>query len=61
MSDVYEAKEEMHSIEAQLYPNHLQGGEGTYVVSVYKVIVCNIAPVITRRLYPMTLQKTFCP
>ena len=31
MSDVYEAKEEMHSIEAQLYPNHLAGGEGTYV------------------------------
>jgi len=30
MSDIYEAKEEMHSIEAQLYPNHLQG-DGTYI------------------------------
>jgi len=32
-----------------------------YIVSVYKVIVCNIAPVITRRLYPITLQNIFCP
>ena len=43
----------------------LWGGEfwtrGYYIVSVYKVINCNIAPVITRRLYPMTLQKIFCP
>jgi hypothetical protein len=31
MSSVYEAKEEMHQIEAQLYPNHLAGGEGTYI------------------------------
>jgi len=31
MSDIYEAKKEMHSIEAQLYPNHLQGGENTYL------------------------------
>jgi len=31
MSSVYEAKEEMHRIEAQLYPNHLAGGENTYL------------------------------
>jgi len=30
MSTVYEAKEEMHQIEVQLYPNHLAGGENTY-------------------------------
>jgi len=31
MSTVYEAKEEMHRLEAVLYPNHLQGGENTYI------------------------------
>jgi hypothetical protein len=31
MSSIYEAKEEMHQIEAQLYPNHLAGGENTYL------------------------------
>ena len=30
MADIYEAKEEMHSIEAQLYPNHMKG-DGTYI------------------------------
>jgi hypothetical protein len=33
MSSIYEAKEEMHQIEAQLYPNHLAGGENTYLKS----------------------------
>ena len=27
MSSIYEAKEEIHQIEAQLYPNHLAGGK----------------------------------
>jgi len=31
MPSVYEAKEEMHVIEAHLYPNHLAGGDNTYV------------------------------
>ena len=31
MSSVYEAKEEMHRLEARLYPNHLPGGDGTYI------------------------------
>jgi len=35
MSEIYEAKEEMHSIEAQLYPNHLQN-DGTYVAKNVK-------------------------
>ena len=35
-------------------PNH-------YIVSVYKVIDFRIAPVITRILYPIILQNTFCP
>ena len=30
MSSIYEAKEEMHRLEAVLYPNHLTGAEGTY-------------------------------
>jgi len=30
MSSVYEAKEEMHRLEAVLYPNHLTGQEDTY-------------------------------
>ena len=32
-----------------------------YIVSVYKVISFNIDPVITLRLYPITLQNNFCP
>ena len=33
-----------------------------YIVSVYKVAIdFKIAPVITRRLYPITLQRIFCP
>ena len=35
MSEIYEAKEEMHEIEAQLYPNHLQN-DGTYVAKNVK-------------------------
>jgi hypothetical protein len=31
MSTIYEAKEEMHRLEAVLYPNHLVGGEGSYL------------------------------
>jgi len=30
MSTIYEAKEEMHRLEAVLYPNHLTGQENTY-------------------------------
>jgi hypothetical protein len=36
MSSIYEAKEEMHQIEAQLYPNHLAGGENTYLAKNVK-------------------------
>jgi len=42
MSSVYEAKEEMHQIEAQLYPNHLQGGEGTYFAKNTKEKTINV-------------------
>ena len=31
MSSVYEAKEEMHRLEAVLYPNRLAGGDNTYL------------------------------
>jgi len=30
MSSIYEAKEEMHRLEAVLYPNHMTGAENTY-------------------------------
>jgi hypothetical protein len=36
MSSIYEAKEEMHQIEVQLYPNHLAGGENTYLAKNVK-------------------------
>jgi len=36
MSAAYEAREEMHTIEAHLYPNHLLGGEGTYIAKSTK-------------------------
>jgi len=35
--------------------------ENNYLVSVYKCIACRKPAVITLRLYPMTLQNTFCP
>jgi len=42
MSTVYEAKEEMHQIEAQLYPNHLTGGENTYLAKNIKEKTINV-------------------
>jgi hypothetical protein len=30
-TNVYEVTEKMHKISAKLYPNHLKGGEGTYL------------------------------
>ena len=30
-SNVYDVSAEMHNIRAKLYPNHLAGGEGTYI------------------------------
>ena len=42
MSSVYEAKEEMHQIEAQLYPNHLAGGENTYLAKNTKEKTINV-------------------
>ena len=31
MTEIYEAQEERHELDVQLYPNHLAGGEGTYL------------------------------
>jgi len=42
MSSIYEAKEEMHQIEAQLYPNHLAGGENTYLAKNLKEKTINV-------------------
>jgi hypothetical protein len=42
MSSIYEAKEEMHQIEAQLYPNHLTGGENTYLAKNTKEKTINV-------------------
>jgi len=42
MSSIYEAKEEMHQIEAQLYPNHLAGGENTYLAKNTKEKTINV-------------------
>ena len=47
MSSIYEAKEEMHQIEAQLYPNHLAGGENTYLA---KNVICYLTFVPLRAL-----------
>jgi len=42
MSTIYEAKEEMHQIEVQLYPNHLAGGENTYLAKNTKEKTINV-------------------
>jgi len=42
MSSIYEAKEEMHQIEAQLYPNHLAGGENTSLAKNLKEKTINV-------------------
>jgi len=45
MSSVYEAKEEMHRLEVVLYPNHLQGGENTYLAKNTKEKTINVEAV----------------
>jgi hypothetical protein len=42
MSSIYEAKEEMRQIEVQLYPNHLAGGENTYLAKNTKEKTINV-------------------
>jgi len=42
MSSIYEAKEEMYQIEAQLYPNHLAGGENAYLAKNTKEKTINV-------------------
>jgi hypothetical protein len=42
MSTIYESKEEMHRLEAVLYPNHLTGGEGTYLAKNTKEKTINV-------------------
>ena len=34
MSTIYDVNETMHRLGVKLYPNHLEGGEGTYIVRI---------------------------
>ena len=50
MSSIYEAKEEMHRIEAQLYPNHLAGGDNTFIARNTKEKTINIEAICAAML-----------
>jgi len=42
MSSIYESKEEMHRLEAVLYPNYLAGGDNTYLARNTKEKTINV-------------------